>query len=363
VTGTGPVVTVLIPARDEADAIAGCLEAVLAQDIDPERLEVVVVDGGSTDDTGARAEKVLAGADIRRWVVRRHEGGATPGNLNAGLAEAEGEVVCRVDARSRIPRHYVRTCADVLARRPEVGVVGGAQVTVPRSDRPADLGIARALNNRFGMGLARYRRGAASGPTETVYLGAFRTDDLRALGGWDERFPTNQDFELNRRVGRDRVVWFDQSLDVGYLPRRTVVDLFRQYHRFGTAKVRYWQVTGDRPRARQLALLGAPAVAAAVATVALARSSGRQRIGLVALGASAVAAVEVLGPTGPPAPPSAHLRSAAASAAVSAGWTLGAWSGLARWAGQWAGQRAGQRVSHRADRRAGRGRARAVTST
>ena len=88
-----------------------------------------------------------------------------------------------------------------------------------------------------------------------MYLGAFRRADLLAVHGWDERMLSNQDFDLNRRLAADGVVWFDASLQSGYVPRSTFRDLWRQYVRFGRAKVIYWRTTGDRPQPRQRALL------------------------------------------------------------------------------------------------------------
>jgi glycosyltransferase involved in cell wall biosynthesis len=297
---------------------------VLAQDHPRDRLEVLVVDGGSTDGTGDRARAVLERADHVRWKVIENAVGTTPSNLNAGLAVAQGSVVCRVDARSLIPPHYVRTCAAVLAERPDVAVVGGAQVAVPPRPGAVGVGIARALNNPYGMGLARYRRGAASGPTDTVYLGAFRTTELRGARGWDERLTTNQDFELNRRMGQLGLVWFDDRLEVGYVPRPSLRALARQYHRFGRWKVRYWRTTADRPRARQVALLAAPPVAAVGLAVA-------RRHPLATAVVAGAAALAVDSTSGGPAPAGVRSRcvGVAALAAVAGGWTSGVWSALA----------------------------------
>lgn len=326
-----PSVTVLIPARDEARWIEECLASVVAQDYPPECVEVVVViDGGSRDDTDVLAKEFLAGCGFAGAEVIRNPDGGTPGNLNAGLAIATGAIVCRVDARSRIPAAYVRRCVEILTARPEVAVVGGAQVAVAARDDAVGAGIARALNNRWGMGLSRYRRGAVSGPADTVYLGAFRTADLRDVGGWNEAFPTNQDFELNRRMAARGLVWFADDLAVGYVPRPDLRSLYAQYRRFGAWKVRYWRHTGDRPRPRQLALLlGVPAATAgALALVALA--PGRARLAAVAGLLAGAAFVETRGSRGPGGGPAVHGTAAAALAAVGVGWLHGAWSELAR---------------------------------
>lgn len=319
---------VLIPARDEAADLDRCLDAVLAQDVDPAGLEVIVVDGASRDGTATLAHRRLREAGLGRFAVLTNEQATTPSNLNLGLAVVASPIVCRVDARSVIPPHYVRRCIEVLDAQPEVRVVGGSQVAVPRDGSARSLGIARALNNRFTMGMARYRRGGQSGPTDTVYLGAFRTADLRAAGGWDEAFLTNQDYELNRRMGRDGVVWFADDLEVGYLPRRDVGDLVRQYVRFGSWKAQYWQTTGDRPSTRQVAALAIGPLGL-LAALGLTRARWRSRVIAVGGGLVAVGVAEAMGARTPSAGPSGHLWALPAMAATSGGWLWGAWRGLA----------------------------------
>ena len=259
-----PTVSVVIPARNEARDIAGAIDSICRQDFPVKEIELIVVDGSSTDETVRVASAAAADRGLAAFDVVTNRDATTPSNLNVGLRSVRGAYLCRVDARSRIPADYVRRCVSILQDRPEVRVVGGAQVAVPRDDSNRSVGIARALNNRFTMGLGRYRRGASSGPTDTVYLGFFRVEELREARGWNEALPTNQDFELNRRLGRSGVVWFEAGLDVEYLPRDRVGDLFAQYQRFGRAKVRYWRLTADRPRPRQAALIAAPPAALGV---------------------------------------------------------------------------------------------------
>lgn len=270
-----PRVTVLIPARNEEADIEACLDAVLAQDYPHDRLEVIVVDGASTDRTVEVARRLLGGADLAHWHVLENAAATTPSNLNVGLAAATGEIICRVDARSFVQPDHVRRCSDVLRSRPEVAVVGGAQLARPAGSSAREIGIARALNNPWVAGLARYRRAATSGPTETVYLGAFRRCDLHRCGGWDPRFHTNQDFELNQRMRALGDVWFEAGLRTHYAPRRTIRALFAQHHRFGRWKVRFWRVTGRHPLTRQVLALASVPVAA-TAFIGLLARSGRQ---------------------------------------------------------------------------------------
>jgi hypothetical protein len=254
--------------------------------------------------------------------VLHNPAATTPTNLNLGLGHAAGAVICRVDARTRIEPHYVRRCVDVLTERPEVAVVGGAQVALARDGSARSVGIARALNNRYSMGGSAYRRGAASGPTDTVYLGAFRRADLLAVHGWDERLGTNQDFDLNRRMAQHGVVWFEAALRSGYLPRATFRDLWRQYVRFGQAKVAYWRLSGDRPQPRQRLLLALPAVG--LTSLVAAAVTGHLAAAAV-VGAVALVGIERIGSDERRSRVPAHAAGIGAMLCVGGGWTLGAW--------------------------------------
>lgn len=324
-----PTVTVVIPARNEERDIEACLHSVLAQDWPRDRMEIIVVDGGSTDRTARRAQAVLDDAGVRGKVVENPVG-ATPSNLNVGLQLATGAYLCRVDARSRLPERYISRCVAVLEARPDAKVVGGAQVALARDDTPTAQGIARALNNRYAMGLSRYRRGAASGPSDTVYLGFFRTEQVRAVGGWDEALPTNQDFDLNQRMGGRSSVWFEAGIDVGYIPRPDLRSLWQQYVRFGRWKVRYWRHTATRPRPRQLVLLSVPGVAIASWIVALVAAPRRARALLGVAPIVLLGVLDAIGSRDGRAGVSARVVSVLAILAVSGGWTTGVWRELAR---------------------------------
>lgn len=272
-------ITVIVPARNEAADLVKCLQALANQDLDHCEYEVLVVDGDSSDGTATLAADLLATFGLRGGVLANPDG-STPTSLNIGLAAARGRIVSRVDARSVVPRHYLRTCRARLDEDPNRSVVGGAQVPVDDRSGLVARSIARALGNQLTTGLARYRRGATSGPTDTVYLGSFRRDELRDAGGWNPRFRTNQDYELNRRMADRGVVWFEASLPVGYIPRSSLGALAVQYRRFGRWKAAIWLETDQRPTTRHQLLLAAPPLAA---TAGLAALRWRPRLTLVAV--------------------------------------------------------------------------------
>lgn len=255
-----PMVSVVIPMVDEEQSIGRCLDAVFGQDYNPASMEVIVVDGGSKDASVSIVRERFQAGHLARMELLHNPGGRTPTSLNRALEVARGEIVARVDARSFIPTSYVSQVAAVLRERPEVVVVGGAQVARAKKDSgPVAQGIARALRNPYLTGLSRYRRRRSSGPTDTVYLGVFRRADLLEAGGWNEAFATNQDYELNRRMASSGKVWFDGSLEIEYQPRERLRDLLDQYRRFGRWKAAAWWEGGDIS-ARHGALIGTAVV-------------------------------------------------------------------------------------------------------
>ncbi len=291
-----PLVSVIIPALNEAEDISGCIDTLGAQDYPLSSIEVILVDGESEDGTVSRAGEAAARYGFKSFRALGNPRRRTSCALNVGLADAAGEIVVRIDARSRVQAHYVGTCVRVLAERPEVGEIGGAQVATPRTSRPVDVGLARAQRNRITSGFSRYRRATASAAAEHVWMGAFRTDELRALGGWDDATALNEDFELSQRyIKSGQLVWFDARLQSGYLARATFLALARQHWYFGRVKGTWW-ARGRRPLARQVALLAMPPAAMIAGAVVWRRWGAVPTV--VVAGASALT-LEAAGCPGP----------------------------------------------------------------
>jgi cellulose synthase/poly-beta-1,6-N-acetylglucosamine synthase-like glycosyltransferase len=246
-----PVVTVIVPARDEEGSIARCLASVLAQD-EP-RLQVIVVDGGSTDATAAIVDEIAA-RDPRVELI--HHGIASiPGSLNAALAATVARWVVRVDAHSAVPPGYVAALMDHLETG-RWGGVGGRKDAV--AETAAGRAIAAALSSRFGVGNSVYHYGTHRRTVDHVPFGAYPTETLRELGGWDERLVANEDYELDYRLRRaGHELLFDPELRIAWRCRDTIGELFRQYVRYGRGKA---DVAALHPTSLQPRHLAPPAV-------------------------------------------------------------------------------------------------------
>lgn len=98
------MLSVIIPASNEAEWIGGCLTALLASDPVPGGAEVIVVANGCHDDTYLRARGFLDAAEQAGWwlTVLNLETGSKPGALNRGDAEAQGEIRAYLDADVKV---------------------------------------------------------------------------------------------------------------------------------------------------------------------------------------------------------------------------------------------------------------------
>lgn len=233
--GQWPGVSVIIPVRDEAEALRGALRSVASQRY-PGAIEIIVADG--SDDAAPVLAATRGFPGVR---VIRNPGRNAAAGLNIAVLAASHPVAARCDARCALPPGYLRRAVETLLRT-KAANVGGRQV--PVGTTAFQRAVAMAMASPLGSGGARYRRGGPEGSVDTVFLGVFRRDAVLGCGNFDASFERNQDYELNWRLRRaGGIVWFDPELAVPYRPRRTLAALARQYFDYGRwkrAMLRRW---------------------------------------------------------------------------------------------------------------------------
>ena len=102
--GRTPSVSVIIPAYNEGKYLGSCLKSVLSADYPADKLEIIVVDDGSTDDT-AEVARSFAGNGVKVFTKKNGGKGAA---LNFGLERSGGELVATMDADSYITANTLK---------------------------------------------------------------------------------------------------------------------------------------------------------------------------------------------------------------------------------------------------------------
>ncbi|MBV8055072.1 MAG: glycosyltransferase family 2 protein [Deltaproteobacteria bacterium] len=195
-----PFVSVLIPCRNEGEFIGACLNSVIANGYPLDRLQVIVVDGMSTDGTrtivtawSAQHSCITLVDNLRR---------ITPCALNIGIAAALGDVIIRLDAHATYEPGYIARCVQAL-NLCNVGSSGGVWNVKSRGNGLIARAIACCTSHRFG-GAARYRRISDGDPeiADVVPFFCSTRETLRIVGQFNEALVRHQDYEYSARMRR-----------------------------------------------------------------------------------------------------------------------------------------------------------------
>jgi glycosyltransferase involved in cell wall biosynthesis len=231
-----PTVSVIVPCYNEQGTIRKLLRAVYAQTYPRADLEVVIADGMSTDRTRREIAAFAASHPDLHIALVDNPARIIPAALNRALAEAQSEIIVRLDAHCTPYPDYVERCVTNL--KSGLGDnVGGVWEIRPGARTWIAESIAAAAAHPLGVGDARYRHAGKASEVDTVPFGAFKRELLALVGFFDEALLTNEDYEFNVRVrssgGR---IWLDPQIRSVYFARPTLRALARQYARYG-----YWK--------------------------------------------------------------------------------------------------------------------------
>jgi succinoglycan biosynthesis protein ExoA len=224
-------VSVLMPVLNEERSVAAAVESVLAQArCTP---EVLVVDGRSADRTRERVD-ALTQTDPR---VRLLDNPAViiPAALNVALRASRTEFVARVDGHAAVSGDYIARALDRLAADPSLGGVGGRRRGVARTK--VGRAVAAVMSSRFGVGNSINHYATEFQITDHASFGVYRTAAARAVGGWDESLPVNEDVDFDHRLQLAGYrIAYDPEMVIDWHVRESVAGLFRQYRRYGRGK-------------------------------------------------------------------------------------------------------------------------------
>jgi len=261
-----PLVSVLMPVRNEAAFIARSMGSVASQDYPHQRIEVLIADGCSTDATRAVVESLRQTyPDVSLTVLDNPEKIVATA-LNTALRQAKGEVIVRVDGHCQIAVDYLSRCVEHLSHDDGVEAVGGPVETIGESY--VARVIALAMSSWFGVGGSAFRLANSSTQfTDTVAFPAYTRRLIDRAGPFDEELVRNQDDEYNYRLRKLGVkILLAADVRSCYYSRATLPGLCSQYFQYGYWKVRVMQ---KHPRQMRLRQFAPPLFVAALLSVAV----------------------------------------------------------------------------------------------
>ena len=223
------MISLIATVLNEGDNIRHLFDSIQAQTRPPD--EIVIVDGGSRDDTLAIMRGYAEELPLRLFV---EAGCNISRGRNRAIAEATGEIIAVTDAGLRLREDWLETVTAPLLCDAAVQVVGGFFLADPRSAFEAALGATT-------LPLAREIDSATFLPSSRSI--AFRKTAAEAIGGYPEWLDFCEDLVFDLRL-RERCGPFAFAPDaiVYFRPRPSLRQFFRQYYFYarGDGKANLW---------------------------------------------------------------------------------------------------------------------------
>jgi glycosyltransferase involved in cell wall biosynthesis len=216
-----PFFSVVIPSRERPDRLSSCLDAFTHLDYPEDGFEVIVVDDGSREEPAHVIDRFSDQLPVR-LVRQAHKGPATA--RNAGAAVARGEYLAFIDDDCAPAPDWLRRFAGRFVTSPHA-MVGGRTINA----LPA-LVFSSASQMLIDYLYACYNAEPKKARFFTSNNMAVSTDDFRAVGGFDTRFPlaAAEDRDLCER-------WFRDGRPMIYIPEARV------YHSHPLTFGGFWQ--------------------------------------------------------------------------------------------------------------------------
>jgi succinoglycan biosynthesis protein ExoA len=228
-TAIKPLISAVVATYNEERHIEACLRGLCAQVELPGDLEIIVVDGNSTDRT-AEIVRVLAASDNRIRLV------PNPGRYqvyawNLGTRESRGQYVAFCSAHTEYAEDYFARCYEAQLRTGAANV-GGVQT--PIGEGLIGGAVALAMQSPFGVGNAQFRYAKKEQFVDIVFGDFFEKSVLLAMGGYDESIPFNEDSEFNYRLRQaGHSILLSPTIRVRYHVRSSLGGLAHQMFRYG----------------------------------------------------------------------------------------------------------------------------------
>jgi len=227
---------VVLSVYNEAAHIEQVINSILSQSHPTFDLEILVIDGKSTDGTYGMIKKIAESSPAVRLLVNERR--RIPFAWNIGLKQARGEYVCIFGAHTVYDPDYISTCLSELKARNAIGCGGRVFTTATNASLQARL-VATCVGNPFGTSSQSFRN-HTEGYADTINYAVYLRAAVMAVGGYDEQLYRNEDNDLNQRLqAQGHKLYMTWKTSCRYLVQPTIPLMIQYAWNQG-----YWNVIG-----------------------------------------------------------------------------------------------------------------------
>jgi len=231
-----PKISIVIPVYNEERYIEQCIDSILYSNYPREKLEILLVDGMSSD----RTREIIKSYQSKYSFIKQLDNleKTAPIAMNIGIKEAKGEYIFILSAHASYDTNYFTELISYMSKL-NADCVGGVLDTDVKNTNTKSNAIKEVLMHPFGVGNASFRTGAHEIKlVDTVAFGCYRKSVFVDYGLFDEKLTRNQDIELNKRiVNGGGKIYLIPDVSCTYYARENFTDLAKNNYANG-----FWNI-------------------------------------------------------------------------------------------------------------------------
>lgn len=195
------IVSFVLVAYNEGKTLRETLDNLINQDYPHDKIEVLLIDSMSTDNT-ADIMKEFAAEDhgFRNVMLLKNENKQIPYGCNVALDNYTGDAIVRVDAHVFFPKDFISKSVNVL--REGEDIAGGQVVSVALNDTPFQNTLLIVENSTFCGSVAKFRHLTKREYVSTMAFGLYRREVFEKVGKYNVLLPRSEDNDMNYRVNK-----------------------------------------------------------------------------------------------------------------------------------------------------------------
>ena len=227
-------ITMCVIAYNEEKSIRNILDCIKRQNYEHKCMEIVLVDGMSTD----RTKDIMldfaeeSGDEFDRIVVLDNPQKTLPSGWNVALREYKGDAIIKVDAHAVIPEDFVSKNVAVL----ETGeyICGGQRPNIIDEPTPFKQTLLLAESSMFGSSIADYRNNPGKTYVKSLFHAAYRREVFDKVGFFNEELVRTEDNEIHYRMRKAGYkLCFDPDIISYQYTRSSLLGMLKQKYANG----------------------------------------------------------------------------------------------------------------------------------